>query len=85
MFSLFIIIIDSDNYTQYTFFKKKKKENHPKLSKICSYWIFSKGLKNELDTAVVSEQSVFEPLKVYCKLVKTSQMSRIITVRCSIT
>ena len=33
MFSLFIIIIDSDNYTQYTFFKKKKKKitlNYPK-------------------------------------------------------
>ena len=27
---------------------------------------FSKGLKNEFETAVVNEPSVFEPLKVYC-------------------
>ena len=27
---------------------------------------FSKGLKNEFETAVVNEQSVFEPLKSYC-------------------
>ena len=27
---------------------------------------FSKELKNEFETAVVNEPSVFEPLKVYC-------------------
>ena len=27
---------------------------------------FSKGLKNEFETAVVKEPSVFEPLKFYC-------------------
>ena len=27
---------------------------------------FSKGLKNEFETAVVNESSVFEPLKFYC-------------------
>ena len=27
----------------------------------------SKGLKNEFETAVVNEPSVFEPLKFYCK------------------
>ena len=43
-----------------------KKENHPKLSKICSYGIFFKGLKNKFETAVVNEPSVFEPLKLYC-------------------
>ena len=43
-----------------------KKENHPKLSQICSYGIFSKGLKNGFETAVVNEPSVFEPLKFYC-------------------
>ena len=43
-----------------------KKENHPKLSQICSYGIFSKGLKNEFDTAVVNGPSMFESLKVYC-------------------
>ena len=27
------------------------KENQPKLFGICSYWIFSKGLKDEFETA----------------------------------
>ena len=45
-----------------------KKEKHPELSQICSYGIFSKGLKNEFETAVVNEPSVFEPLKFYCFL-----------------
>ena len=48
-------------------FSIEKKENHPKLSHICSYVIFSKGLKNEFETAVVNEPSVFEPLKGYSK------------------
>ena len=43
-----------------------KKENHLKLSQICSYGIFSKGLKDEFERAVVNEPSVFEPLKFYC-------------------
>ena len=43
-----------------------KKENYPKLSQFCSYGIFSKGLKNELETAVVNEPSVLESLKFYC-------------------
>ena len=30
---------------------------------------FSKGLKNEFQTAVVNEQSVFEPSKFYCIVV----------------
>ena len=29
---------------------------------------FSKGLKNEFETAVVDEPAVFEPLKFYCSL-----------------
>ena len=29
---------------------------------------FSKGLKNEFETAVVNELSVFQPLKFYCNL-----------------
>ena len=29
---------------------------------------FSKGLKNEFETAVANEPSVFEPLKFYCYL-----------------
>ena len=56
---------DSNEYTQHTIFKLK--ENHHKSYKICSYGIFfAKGLKNEFETAVVNELSVFEPLKVYC-------------------
>ena len=44
-----------------------KKENHPKLCQICSYGIFfSKGFKDEFETAVLNKQSVFEPLKFYC-------------------
>ena len=46
------------------------KENHHKLSQICSYGIFFKGLKNDFETAVVKELSVFESLLVYC-MVKT--------------
>ena len=42
-----------------------KKDNHPKLSQICSYGIFYKGLKNVFETAVVNEPSVFELLKFY--------------------
>ena len=45
--------------TQNISFLNTKKENHPKLSQICSYWIFSKGLKNEFEKAVVNESSVF--------------------------
>ena len=56
---------DSNEYTQYTI-SKYKKENLPKVSKICNYGICSKGLKNEFKTAVVNEPSVFEPLKFYC-------------------
>ena len=46
--------------------KKKKKENQPKLSQICIYRIFSNRLKNEFETAVINDPSVFEPGKVYC-------------------
>ena len=55
---------DSNEYTQYTIFSMNKK--HLRLSQICSYGLFSKGLKNESETAVVNEPSVFEPLKFYC-------------------
>ena len=58
---------DSNENTPYTIFIINTK-NHPKLPKICSYGILSKGLKNEFETAVVNESSVFEPLKFYCIL-----------------
>ena len=50
--------------TQAIIFNLEK--DHPKFSKIYSQGIFSKGLKNEFETAVVNESSVFEHLKVYC-------------------
>ena len=56
---------DSNKYTQYTI-SQYKKENQPKLSQICNYGILSKGLKNEFETAVVNEPSMFEPLKFSC-------------------
>ena len=51
---------DSNEYTQYIIFNLKKK---PKLSQICSYGIFSKGLTNEFETAMVNDPSVLEQLK----------------------
>ena len=51
---------DSNEKTQHTIF------NLPKFSQICSYGIFSNGLKNEFETALVNEPSVIEPLKFYC-------------------
>ena len=65
---------DSNENTQYTI-SQYEKENHPKLSQICSYGIFFKGpknafsrdLENEFETAVLNEPSVFEPLKFNCK------------------
>ena len=56
---------NSNEYTKYTIFNIKK-ENHPKLSQVCSYGIISKGLKDDFETTMVNEPSVFEPLKVYC-------------------
>ena len=63
---------DSNEYTQYTIFNMKK--NNTKLSQICIYGIFSKGLKNEFETAVVNEPSVFEPLKSYCNYLAYSTL-----------
>ena len=42
--------------------KKKITLNYPQPE----LWNFSKGLKNEFETAVVNKPSVFEPLKFYC-------------------
>ena len=56
---------DSNENRQHTIFQYKK-ENIPKLSQICNNGIGSKELKNEFETAVVKESSVFEPLKFYC-------------------
>ena len=58
---------DSNEYTHKVIINKEKITlNYPKYNNVCSYGIFSKGLKNEFETAVVNEPSVFEPLKFYC-------------------
>ena len=56
---------DSNENTQYTIFNMNKKNtlNYPKSAAV---GFFPKGLKNEFETAVVNEPSVFEPLKFYC-------------------
>ena len=63
---------DSNEYKQhiYTIIKIKKKIilNYPKYKHVCSYGIFSWGLKNEFETAVVNEPSMFEQLRFYCIL-----------------
>ena len=59
---------DSNEYAQHAIININKRitQNYPKFDNICSYGIFSRGLKNEFKTAVVNEPSVFEPLKFYC-------------------
>ena len=55
---------NSKEYTQYTIFNIKKKItlNYPKSAAMS---FCSKGLKNEFETALVNETSVFKPLKFY--------------------
>ena len=59
---------DSNENKKHTIFNIKKKItlNYPKYNNVCIYGIFSLGLKNEFEIAVVNEPSVFEPLKFYC-------------------
>ena len=47
----------------FSIYKKKITLNYPK-SAVMGFC--TKGLKNEFETAVVNEPSVFEPLKFYC-------------------
>ena len=47
----------------FSILKKKIKLNYPKSA---SMGLFSYGLKNEFETAIVNEPSVFEPLKFCC-------------------
>ena len=56
---------DSNEYMQYTIFNVKTKITL-NYSKFAAMSFCSKGLKNEFETAVVNEPSVFEPLKFYC-------------------
>ena len=58
---------DSNEYTLYTIFTMKKKNNlnYPKSP---TMGFFSKGLENEFEVAVVNEPSLFKPLKFYCTI-----------------
>ena len=60
---------DSNEYTQYTIFNIKTKITlNYRYPKSAAMGFCSKGLKNEFETAMVKEPSVFEPLKFYCSL-----------------
>ena len=56
---------NSNEYTLYTIFSMSKKNtlNYPKSA---AMGFSPKGPKNEFETAVVNEPSVFEPSKFYC-------------------
>ena len=58
---------DSNEYTQYTIFNIKKSHLFIPNMPLCDF--FSKGLKDEFETAVVNEPLVLEPLKFYCKCI----------------
>ena len=58
---------DSNEYIEYTI-SQYKKENHQIIPNLHLWDFFFKGPKNEFETAVVNETSVFEPLKFYCTL-----------------
>ena len=49
----------------FSILKMKITLNYPKFAAKRN---FSEGLKNEFETTVVNEPSVFEPLKFYCSL-----------------
>ena len=58
---------DSNEITQYTIFDIKK-EKSTSIIRNLQLSDFSKGLKNELEIAVVNEPSLFVPLKFYYSL-----------------
>ena len=58
---------NSNEYTQYTIFIIKKKIT-PDYSKSAAMGFFFWGLRDEFETDVVNEPSVFESLKFYCIL-----------------
>ena len=56
---------DSNEYTQCTIFNIKKKITL-KYPKSAAVGYFPRDSRKSFETAVVNEQSVFEPLKVCC-------------------
>ena len=63
---------DSNEYTQHTIINIKR--NLPRIIPNPQLWDFCLWTKNEFETAVVNEPSVFEPLKVYCTVAKNAWM-----------
>ena len=63
---------DSNEYTQHTIFFNINKKKSPMIILRLPLWDFSNGLKNELETAVVDDPSVFEPLKFCTYLISMS-------------
>ena len=57
-------------------FSVLKRLNYPKSAAMS---LFSYGLKNEFETAVVNEPSVFEPLKFYCIYIRTGELKIMIS------
>ena len=58
---------DSNENTQYTIFNLKKKNWKSSLITLnLQPGDISQGNKNQFETAVVNEPSVFKPLKFYC-------------------
>ena len=53
----------------------------PNIIMSAAMGLFSKGLKNEFETAVVNEPSVFEPLKFYCTT-KTGSRAPTFLIHC---
>ena len=61
-----VFSLELPHYTQHTIFSTLYKEEKSALIILnLPLRDFSKGLKNELETAVVNEPSVFEPMKFY--------------------
>ena len=56
---------DSNEYTKHTIFSMYKKISLI-YSKSAAVGFFCEGFEDEFETAVVNEQSVFEPLQFFC-------------------
>ena len=65
-------------------FSISKKKFILNYSKSAAIWVFSRGLKNEFEKAVVNEPSVFEPPELYCIYVHFLSVSLCSTIRLTI-
>ena len=64
---------DSNEYTQYTIFNMKTKNTQNYSKPVVM------GFKNEFETALVNEPSVFEPLKIYCILLLSKKLNSLVS------